>query len=199
MYNGKLCASTSLFHDQTKGPCGCGQEPPPLDHWNLNNFTAALNAKSLDHANPFSTWCPSGCGGCYELCTTGGYTEGLPINVKADTCRVFKVSNRCGDGYDPTHIYPEWCSNKMTWKQCQKDPAKCQSETGSTNKFGYPAHFDLMNLAGQIDDLGWSATRVEVTFEPVSCDRFDGPKWDCECPAHPSSKSHAVDLSELQV
>lgn len=184
MHNGKLCASTSNFHDQTKGPCGCGKEPPPVDHWALNNYTAALNAKSLDARHPFLTWCPSGCGGCYELCSTGGFTDGLPFQVDPNKCIVFKVANRCGDGYDPTHVYPEWCSNKMTWQECAEDPTACQ-QNGNTNKFGYAAHFDLQNLNGQIDGLGWG-NNAEVTFEPVSCDRFDGPTWDCDCPSRPS-------------
>ena len=40
---------------------------------------------------------------------------------------------------------------------------------GKTNKFGYPAHFDLLNNAGQVDQLGWD--NIEVTFEPVDCSR----------------------------
>merc|ERR1711879_945996 len=70
-------------------------------------------------------------------------------------------------------------SDKMSWEECQRDPRCCK--TGCrTNKFDYPAYFALMNLAGQIDGLGWGTGRTEVTFEPVSCDRFDGPTWDCE-------------------
>jgi hypothetical protein len=60
------------------------------------------------------------------------------------------------------------------------DPARCAQE-GSTNQFGYPAHFDLQDAHLQVSQgLGWD--NVEVTFEPVPCSRWEGPGWNCSCP-----------------
>ena len=53
-------------------------------------------------------------------------------------------------------------------RRCREDPVFCKVG-GKTNKFGYPAHFDLLNNAGQVDQLGWD--NIEVTFEPVDCSR----------------------------
>ena len=61
-----------------------------------------------------------------------------------------------------------WCSQEVSPHQCMEDPVFCMVE-GKTNKFGYPAHFDLLNNAGQVDQLGWD--NIEVTFEPVDCSR----------------------------
>lgn len=78
-----------------------------------------------------------------------------------------------------------WCSNRLSWKECQDNPARCRKE-GSTNWFGYPAHFDLQDFHHQISNgtpgLRWD--NVEVTFEPVPCrDNWHGPSWKCECSA----------------
>mmetsp|Transcript_57091 Transcript_57091/g.113501 ORF Transcript_57091/g.113501 Transcript_57091/m.113501 type:complete len:309 (+) Transcript_57091:32-958(+) len=165
MYEGKLCASTTRYNDRTKGACGCGRsDPVPNDWWTLTNYTAALNCINLDPERPLLSWCPAGCGGCYRLCSTGGTTSGKPGVTKSGTCRTFTVTNRCGDGYKQ---YPEWCSNELTWQQCQDNPALC-SNKGSTNKFGYPAHFDLQDFHLQVSkELGWD--NAEVTFEEVAC------------------------------
>jgi len=68
----------------------------------------------------------------------------------------------------------------MSWQECQSNPGGCQ-QSGNTNWFGYPAHFDLQDFHGQISNFSWD--NVEVTFEPVSFDRWDGPSWDCFCSA----------------
>lgn len=122
------------------------------------------------------SWCPSQCGSCYELCSTGGTTQG---NMTApDVCRTFKITNRCGDGYKQ---YPMWCSNELSWQECLKSPEQCRQQN-STNWYGYPAHFDLQDLNYQITShLKWN--NVEVTFEPVSCSKWKGPAWDCHCDA----------------
>lgn len=181
MLNGKLCASTTRYNDQTKAACGCGpSEPVPTDWWTLTKFTAALNTASLDPQNPLLGWCPTGCGACYEICSTGGTTQGQPTTP--GICRTFKITNRCADGYGQ---YPEWCSNSMSWQECQANPSACAQE-GSTNKFGYSAHFDLQDFHGQIHNFSWD--NVEVTFEPVSCSQWDGPQWDCECASDGSKK-----------
>jgi hypothetical protein len=33
MFEGKPCASTTRYNDMTKGACGCGSEPNPIDFW----------------------------------------------------------------------------------------------------------------------------------------------------------------------
>jgi len=177
MYNGKLCASTTRYNDQTKAACGCGtSDPVPPDWWTLTSFTAALNCKNLDSSDPLLAWCPMGCGGCYKLCTTGGTTQGYP--TVPDKCQVFKITNRCGDGYGK--VGGDWCSNRLSWKECLENPEKCMEE-GSTNWFGYSAHFDLQDFHHQIKDLQWD--NVEVTFEMVPCNKsWHGPSWDCSCP-----------------
>mmetsp|Transcript_80687 Transcript_80687/g.248857 ORF Transcript_80687/g.248857 Transcript_80687/m.248857 type:complete len:336 (+) Transcript_80687:32-1039(+) len=178
MFDGKLCASTTRYNDMTKGACGCGdQDPVPADFWTLTQFTAALNCKNLDPAQPMLSWCPAGCGACFELCSTGGTTSGKAGTTKAGVCRVFTVTNRCGDGYKE---YPEWCSNELTYEECARNPARCR-ERGSTNKYGYSAHFDLQDYHLQVSSasagLGWD--NAEVTFEPVACSRWSGPLRQC--------------------
>lgn len=199
MYKGKLCASTTMFVNKNLAACGCGFEyrsntsginPDPRkikylpeDYWTLTSYTAALNCKSMDATRPGLGWCPSGCGGCYKLCATGGRTQSLH-NIEDDdytqvdiACKVFKVTDRCGDGYD--NPGPNWCSNHMSWQECQDEPSKCRQK-GNTNMFGYSAHFDLQNFHGQISDgLGWD--NVEVTFEPVPCDDWVAPSTYKEC------------------
>jgi len=177
MFKGKLCASTTRYNDETKAACGCGNsDPVPRDWWTLTQFTAALNAKNLDPQHPLLGWCPQGCGECYKLCSTGGSIPGYL--VKADICRVFKITNRCGDGFGQ---YPMWCSNNLSHAECQADPVRCQ-QMHSTNHYGYPAHFDLQDFHLQVSKgLEWD--NVEVTFEPVSCTEWNGPDWNCHCSA----------------
>jgi len=170
MKDGKLCASSTWYEDTTRGSCGCGDRGHvPDDFWTLTEYTAAMNCVSMDPDNPRSGWCPDKCGECFELCSTGGTTQGTP--PAAGTCRVFKVTNRCGDGFDDNR--PNWCSQHLSWQDCKANPSKCR-KTGSTNHFGYPAHFDLQDFHDQITDgLDWD--NAEVTFEQVSCSRWTGP------------------------
>jgi len=159
----------------------------------MTQYTAALNCMNLDPTNPEKSWCPQHCGGCYKLCSTGGTTQGT--STSAGTCRVFKITNRCGDGY---HQAPNWCSQEMTWWDCQKNPNQCQQQSKSTNWFGYPAHFDLMDMNGQIrQGLHWD--NVEVTFEPVSCSDWQGPTWDCQCKAGESCRDQMLNRSSFEV
>mmetsp|Transcript_14987 Transcript_14987/g.38513 ORF Transcript_14987/g.38513 Transcript_14987/m.38513 type:complete len:247 (+) Transcript_14987:51-791(+) len=184
MYDGKLCASTTRYNDRVMGSCGCaegriGSQATELPgyHWSLTSYTAALNAKSLDPKDPLLAWCPSLCGQCYRLCSTGGSAQGRLQFPKTDECRVFKIINRCGDGYKQ---YPEWCSNELSWSECQDNPAACAREN-STNMFGYSAHFDLQDADLQVTaGLGWD--NIEVTFELVSCKLWEGPP-ESPCPA----------------
>jgi len=187
MLNGKLCASTTRYNDQTKAACGCGDsDPVPKDWWTLTKFTAALDCKNLDPQHPLLGWCPRGCGGCYKLCSTGGSMHGhLP---KAGVCRVFKITNRCGDGF---RQYPMWCSNNLSYAECRADPVLCQ-QMHSTNHYGYPAHFDLQDFHLQVSTgLDWD--NVEVTFEPVSCSEWNGPDWNCHCSAIDSLSHNTTD------
>lgn len=184
MYKGKLCSSTTRYNNQNLGACGCGNQyrsdaaagitrTLPLDYWTLTSFTAALNCKNLDPDDPSLAWCPTKCGSCYELCSTGGLTQSAHGNDRPSpgVCKVFKVVDRCGDGYD--NPGPNWCSQQITWQQCLSDPSGCK-KAGNTNWFGYPIHFDLQDSNHQIlAGLGWD--NIEVTFEPVSCEKWVAP------------------------
>lgn len=86
MYKGKVCASTTRYNDLTKGACGCGTEPNPKSFWTKSDYTAAANAMLMDANDPFISWCPSSCGQCYRLCSTGGTTTGK--TTKAGSCIV---------------------------------------------------------------------------------------------------------------
>jgi len=181
MYNGKLCASTTWYEDRTKGSCGCGStEMVAFDYWTLTSFTAALNTVSLDPQDPANGYCLSGCGSCYELCTTGGVINSQDTPTASEQCTVFKITNRCADGWQEG--VPDWCSQHLSWQDCQANPEKCR-QPGGTNIFGYSAHFDLQDAHRQVQDtLGWM--NPEVTFEPVSCDKWQGP-LEAECPGCP--------------
>ncbi|CAE8615829.1 unnamed protein product [Polarella glacialis] len=172
MYKGKPCASTTWYEDTTKGSCGCGdKEHVDDDFWTLTQFTAAINCVNLDEEDPAQSWCPLNCGHCYEICSTGGATTTQGVPTPEGVCKVFKVTNRCGDGWDVNQ--PDWCSQRVSWKECSGQPGSCD-DLGSTNRFGYPAHFDLQDFHRQITTgLGWDNS--EVTFERVSCDRWTGP------------------------
>ena len=70
----------------------------PSDYWTMVDYTAALNCKNLSPTTPLLSWCPKGnCGTCWKLCTTGGSVTGR--SAAPGVCRIFKISNRCGDGY----------------------------------------------------------------------------------------------------
>jgi len=178
MYNGLPCASTTWYNDMTKGACGCGSEPNPPDFWTKSKFTAAGNAMMMDPDEPLNSWCPSNCGRCFRLCNTGGTTNGE--SSAEGSCVVIQLENRCGDGYGESSPY--LCGQKLSPWQCLSDPSSCAAP-GSTNIFGYPAHFDLQNANLQVTDgLDWH--NPEVTFEEVSCSSGDFGDWesDCYCP-----------------
>jgi hypothetical protein len=89
------------------------------------------------------------------------------------------VENRCGDGFDDGRG-DDWCSQGLSHEECAADPDEACRRRGATNRYGYSAHFDLQNVNGQIDALGWD--NVEVTFEEVACAAaWRGPPWDCTC------------------
>lgn len=178
VYNGKLCATTTWYEDQTKGSCGCGETPMvPDGYWTLTSFTAALNTVSMDPQDPALTYCLSGCGSCYEICTTGGVINSQDTITSQSQCEVFKITNRCADGWQ--NGTPDWCSHHMSWQECQANPQKCR-KMGNTNMYGYSAHFDLQDADRQVQHtLGWM--NPEVTFEPVSCDKWKGPP-SATCP-----------------
>jgi hypothetical protein len=177
--DGKLCASTTRYTDLTKGACGCGNDPNPKSFWTKTDYTAAMNAMSLDPSNPELSWCPTNCGQCFELCSTGGTTNGnnSTSSATAGKCIVIQVENRCGDGYlQPGEA--QWCRQQMSWTNCVSNPGACSSQ-GNTNDYGYPVHFDLQDVNGQIDALGWDNS--EVTFQPVSCSAGNFGNWQSSC------------------
>jgi len=195
-YNGKLCASTTMYNDPTKGACGVSPDPNaktvPKTYPSKSQYTAAINAMTLDPNHPSLSWCPSGCGICYKLCTTGGATNGesLPGQNIPGKCLVVKAENRCGDGLKfnaaggAEVAYPEWCSQLLSFGECAAYPQRCKT-LGNTNKYGYPAHFDLQNIDMQIIPTGGATgppdtlniNNGEVTFEVVSCSEWNGPQW----------------------
>lgn len=184
MFNGKPCASTSRYFDATKGPCGCSVPPayaegPPDTWWSFTSFTAAFNCANNNPSNPTMSWCPSSCGKCYRLCTTGGAINSNRI-ANQGVCRVFKITNNCADGYPyrAGQTQRDWCSQNISFSECSKNPLRCRAK-GYTNMFGYPAHFDLMDKHAQITGLGWD--NPEVTFEQLDCKSFAGPTWNCQC------------------
>ncbi|XP_069126223.1 endoglucanase-like [Argopecten irradians] len=165
-YNGKLCGSTTRYHDSHKGACGCGHGDTPF-HWNQDHYVAAANQMYFDSGR--RTWCGSKCGHCVKLTTTGGYVDGQGGNTREGQSKVFMVTNLC-PAVDPNMA---WCAQSAApWD-------------GGTNTFGYAYHFDLENGGGQVGRLGWN--NPEVTVEEVSCDGHEGltPNngyyHSCEC------------------
>ncbi len=66
-----------------------------------------------------------------------------------------KITNACVDGSPASGSSEgmnDWCGASFSYAQCVAEPASCASGTvnGSltTNKYGYLAHFDLMNRHG---------------------------------------------------
>merc|ERR1711884_374199 len=87
--------------------------------------------------------------------------------------------NRCGDGYGEEDNY--LCGQNMSPWDCVENPDLCM-ELKNTNKYGYPAHFDLQDANLQITNKGWD--NPEVTWELVDCSAGDFGDWedDCFCP-----------------
>ena len=94
-FNGKLCASTTYFQAVGTGFCECKSTLQP-------HYTAALNTKMM---KPLAR-CGSGCGLCYELCSTGGlmFESNLPT-PKPGTCHIFQIKDHCPSW--------DWCGQEM--------------------------------------------------------------------------------------
>jgi len=139
MLNGKPCASTTRYWDNTEGACGCGGTSGALG-WVGSTYTAAASPPVFGSA----TWCGTGCGKCYKLTATGFSPQGK--GAAAGASIIIMVTNLCPPG-DPNSA---WCSSGL-------------------NSFEYGAHFDLADspTAGLIDKLGWD--NPEVVYEEVSC------------------------------
>jgi len=155
--NGKKypCATTTRYWDGFKGACGCGTgtgNGKPFP-WQWNTLTAAASDSLFGKKD----WCGPGCGDCYSVTPTGGFIDGqgsAPKNIKS---RLLMVTNMC-----PAKDNKQWCT--------------------SPNKYGYTAHFDLMdhNMKGIITDMGWN--NVEVYYEKVPCPVARVNQWkECEC------------------
>merc|ERR1712113_617554 len=130
-------------------------------------------------------WGPSSCGQCYKLCTTGGSVNN-DVWSEAGKCVVVKITNNCADGYPtvPGEPQKDWCSQNIPYSLCAESPETCM-QRGSTNMYGYPVHFDLMNLHKQVTSnstgLGWE--NPEVTWEAADCTFWTGPEWNCQAAA----------------
>jgi len=192
MFEGLPCASTTRYNDMTKGACGCGGEPNPPDFWTKAKYTSAGNAMMMGPTDPYQSWCPTNCGRCFELCSTGGTINGE--ETVPGVCITTMLENRCGDGYGEDYG-PYLCGQEMSPWDCIQDPARCQNDK-ATNMYGYPAHFDLQDATLQVSSgLGWN--NVEVTFVEVSCDQGDFGDWetDCYCPRPVLRSLHCLHLS----
>ncbi|KAL3841710.1 hypothetical protein ACJMK2_019816 [Sinanodonta woodiana] len=153
MYNGKMCASTTWYIDGRKGACGCGPANGDSQfEWNHSGFVAAASQNMFDY-NPSKSWCGQMCGKCIKITSTGGFVPGQGGSVAAGQSHVFMVTNLCPNEYPNL----SWCSQDRS--------------NGYLNKYGYHAHFDLEDGAGQIRSIGWQHRNPEVTYEEVNCDQ----------------------------
>ncbi|XP_021368772.1 endoglucanase-like [Mizuhopecten yessoensis] len=166
-YNGKLCGSTTNYHDSFKGACGCGHGNTPF-RWNQDHYVAAASQMFFDSGR--KTWCGSKCGHCVKLTTTGGFVDGHGKSTGEGQSKVFMVTNLC-PAVSPNMA---WCAQPTPpWE-------------GGQNTFGYAYHFDLENGGGQVSRLGWD--NPEVTVDEIDCNHHegmtpnDGFYRQCECP-----------------
>jgi len=149
------CATTTRYWDGFKGACGCGTgegNGKPFP-WQHQIITAAASNSLFGSG----TWCGSGCGKCYAITPTGGFIDGQgtrPTNIKT---QVMMVTNLC-----PAQYNVQWCT--------------------SPNRYGYTAHFDLMdlNMHGIVTSLGWN--NPEVYYYPIPCPAQQLANWKkCQC------------------
>ena len=160
-YNGTLCASSTHFgsddrHIGTGSACECTYSNK------INGiYTTAVNKKMLEPLDQRSERCESNCGLCFKLCPTGGCPQNNPNpNPRTMKCIDVMVIDQCND--------PGWCGQEMSPWECVENPKKCETEVRNTNKYGYPAHFDLHDYHGQVRrGLGWE--NIELTFEEIEC------------------------------
>ena len=111
---------------------------------------------------------------------TGGFINDHGEAVPEGQIRVFMVVNTCPN---------EWPNVK--W--CGQSPS-----TNNMNQFGYKAHFNLEDGAGQLTALGWKDKNPEVIFEWLSsCDDVDADVLtpsdvhylsECQCGSSNSGK-----------
>eukprot|EP01105_Mastigella_eilhardi_P026665 TRINITY_DN7800_c0_g1_i1.p2 TRINITY_DN7800_c0_g1~~TRINITY_DN7800_c0_g1_i1.p2 ORF type:complete len:206 (+),score=51.89 TRINITY_DN7800_c0_g1_i1:81-620(+) len=165
-YNGKACASTTHYTGGAETACGCPS------YWSVDKtkYTAAGSDALFGSG---SAWCGSGCGKCYKLtptcstCSPDGKGAGNTNSI------TLMIADLC-----PSSSSSTWCPKK-----------------GSTNKYGYGAHFDMWGT-GAYTSLGWD--NPEVTYEEVSCGgtapttaQYDS---DCECASNARAEANATAL-----
>eukprot|EP00093_Oithona_nana_P011909 11909.XXX_219504_220244_1 [CDS] Oithona nana genome sequencing. len=180
-YNDKLCASTTHYGANLPdidpdhiSPCNC----PSLKF--IPYHSVAVNQKMFNPLNLPPGQCASNCGLCFKLCPTGGCPQSNCHPPKTGECIDVMVKDRCpgagGEG---------WCGQEMTPWECEENPNECKTEIRNTNKYGYPAHFDLHDHYGRITDeingLGWH--NIEVTFKVIDCPSSHKEPWMeyCNC------------------
>ncbi|KAK3597357.1 hypothetical protein CHS0354_034601 [Potamilus streckersoni] len=153
MYNGKMCASTNWYTDGHRGACGCGPAIGDIQFdWNHSGFVAAASPNIFDN-DPNKAWCGHRCGKCIKMTTTGGFIPGQGGALPTGQSHVFMVSNLCVNEYPNL----SWCSQDRN--------------NSYLNKYGYRAHFDLEDGAGQVGAIGWRSLNPEVTYEEVNCEQ----------------------------
>ncbi|KAG8996462.1 hypothetical protein FRB94_008258 [Tulasnella sp. JGI-2019a] len=93
------------------------------------------------------TWCGSGCGNCYVLTSTGTSPPGEGTGSAVGSSIMVAITNLC-----PYAGNENWCPN-----------------VGSTNAYGYGAHFDINTASGNggWSSLGWNNPIVD--YEPIAC------------------------------
>lgn len=178
MYDGKLCATTTRYNDNTKGSCGCGSGGGFNGHtegaypWIKELYTAAGSRNLIGRSTlgMGDDWCVPGCGSCYKLTSIGdtpvrtnpnGEKSGMgKPSVNPGKSITVMITNSC-----PLTGNEQWCS-----------------EEGLSNHYGFPYHFDVWN-SPNFQALGWD--NEIVTFERVPCSDPSAPNLDhwktCEC------------------
>ncbi|KAH3779991.1 endoglucanase-like [Dreissena polymorpha] len=158
-YNGKPCASTTLYSDGRMGACGCGPINSNMQfRWSSHGLVAAANQNLFDPSG--GTWCGPACGKCVKLTTTGGFVKGQGQPIREGQSKIFMITNNCPS------VWLSWCS---------------QRGQNGVNQYGYAAHFELENGDHQVlGRMGW--WNPEVTWEYSNCD--EGHTQDGRTPSN---------------
>jgi hypothetical protein len=178
MYQGKLCATTTRYNDNSKGSCGCGSGggfngwTEGAYPWVKELFTAAGSRNIIGRATlgMGDDWCVPGCGSCYKLTNIGD----APVRPNPDGTKTGMGKVGTDPGKHITVMITNSCPLTGNEQWC--------AEEGLSNHYGFPYHFDIWNTP-KFQALGWD--NEIVTFERVPCTDPNTPTLDhwktCEC------------------